>query len=90
MRVNNLEFRKTTAIGQNEYYYEIVEWVKDDNLPKKEYCYTILRWIWSSEQPDIEVIGSRPFEVEDTETLWKLMKYGQDVIQAEYDLKDIM
>lgn len=88
MRINNLEFRKSYPIGNTtDYYYEIVEFQQREN--DKEYCYTLLRWKWTKECPDIQFVGPRPFKCEDQETLWKLMKYGQDVIQAEYDLKDL-
>lgn len=97
MRIDNLEFRKSYPLGNDtNHYYEIVEFKqKEDSYygesdfkKPKEYCYTLLRWKWTDEQPDIQFVGERPFECEDKETLWKLMEYGQKVIQAEYNLKD--
>lgn len=86
MRVDDLEFRKAFPIGNNvDYYYEIVKWQR----PEDPYCYTLLRWRMEKEQPDIQFVGNRPFEIDNQEVLWKLMKYGQDVIQAEYDLLDM-
>jgi len=81
MRINKLEVRKSSSNS-----YELVEWV--ENSEGSAFCYTILSWLNSKEQPDIKFVGNRPFEVDDKETLWKLMKYGQAIIQAEYDLKD--
>lgn len=84
MKINNIEFRKSFPLGnKKDYYYEIVEWFESGT------CCTLLRWEMCEEQPDIRFVGSRPFSYEDKETLWKLMEYGQDVIQAEYKLKDM-
>jgi hypothetical protein len=80
MRINNLEFRR---IGGNRPA-EIICWIDGT-----ESCYTILWYIPGNEGYHIEFVGSRPFELEydDKKVLWKLMHYGQKVLDAEFELK---
>lgn len=80
MRISNLEFRR---LGDDRPA-EIICWMGDS-----ERCYTILWYVSGKEGYRIEFVGSRPFELEygDQQVLWELMKYGQRVLDAEFELK---
>lgn len=54
---NDLSFRVTSTYSKNPVYYlEIVEWAEN-----RSFCWTIATIIWSSEEPDLKFIGTRPF-----------------------------
>ena len=80
MRVNDLEFRRNGLSNA-----EIVRWQVQG---EKEFCYTLLWFKKDDEGYYIQFVGARPLEIEDRETLWKLMDYGQAVLTAEYKLWD--
>ncbi len=93
MRINDLEFRKTTYIGTDTRpdRYEIVKW---QGYNQKQTCYTILQFKHTKECVEVKFIGDRPFDVvKDTgnlEDLWELMKYGQGVEQARFDAEEYL
>jgi hypothetical protein len=85
MRISDLEFRRCGATAPSSSYAEIVRWEKSSSASER--CYTILVFDTTpSEEPSIRFVGSRPFDIDSTGILWKLMKYGQSILQAEYDL----
>lgn len=52
-----------------------------------ESCYTILFWRKDREGHYVEFVGSRPLdECHVREHLWKLIEYGQAVLDAEFNL----
>lgn len=81
MKLRNLEFR-----------------VIEDRFPEivclfeyggKKGCYTVVRWNRGSEGYNIEFIGDRPFDDKiDARDVWELMKYGQKVLNASFDLEE--
>jgi len=84
MRINNLEFIRNHSEKRDA---EIVCWQpKTDGT---EYRYTILWYCLNKEGWQIEFVGDRPFTVVDEEgVLWDLMYYGQQVLNAEFKLKE--
>jgi hypothetical protein len=80
MRINNLEFRQKGG----DRPAEIICWIDGT-----ESCYTILWYLLDREGYHIEFVSSRPFELnyENEKVLWKLMRYGQKVLDAEFELK---
>jgi len=82
MRIENIEFRQL-GNGRNP---EIVQYNKKTNS-EDEYCFTLLWWGKDKEGYAVEFIGNRPFEYDNTKLLWKLMWYGQRVLDAEFDLE---
>jgi hypothetical protein len=82
MRVKNLEFRRL-----EEREPEIIAWVESNvNTIAGDYCYTLLWYHKNKEGYYIQFIGDRPLVFEDQELLWKMMKYGQTVLDAELEL----
>lgn len=47
--------------------------------------YTIMYWKKTSEGYDLVFVGDRPFDYPDVQTLWKLMKIGQDFLEDEFN-----
>jgi hypothetical protein len=83
MRIEEFEFRR----NENHEYSrdpEIVQWATDQN--GKEYCFTLLWFKRGIEDWYIEFVGDRPLTVENRETLWKMMEYGQTVLDVEIKL----
>ena len=80
MKYKNLEFCQKD--GRDP---EIIRWVEREGygLP---FCYTVLWWRRSKEGWRIEFVGSRPLEQE-REDIWSLMKYGQSVLDAQFELE---
>ena len=79
-RLNDLEFRMLD--NRNP---EIVQWKTDSG--GKDYCFTILWYKKDSEGYHVEFVGDRPFQYHDTESLWKLMVYGNKIMEAIYNLE---
>jgi hypothetical protein len=81
MRLENIEFRQLGE-GRNP---EIVQW--NPKGTSDEYCFTLCWWGRDKEGYSLEFIGSRPFEYDCTERLWQLLRYGQKVLDAQFDLE---
>jgi len=82
MRKDNLEFRWS----EEKNKYELIHWFfKRD---EEEFCIVIALYEPKSEGYEIRFIGKRPFEVEDHDLLWKMLKYGQKVADAEFNFYD--
>lgn len=81
MRIGQLEFRDLGA-GRPA---EIVHWFWSDTF-SKEVCCTLLFYERGNEGYHIEFVGDRPFDHWGPD-LWKLMKYGQDVLNARFELE---
>lgn len=87
-RIGNLEFRWSL-----ERQPEIVAWESSSSVFTNgdEYCYTLLWWTKGSEGWSVDFVGSRPFEWaknNDLNPLWNLMKYGDAILRAAFDLED--
>lgn len=81
MRVKNLEFRRLEG-----RYPEIVSWFDSNGSTIiGEHCYTLLWYLKNKEGYYIQFIGDRPLVYEDQDLLWKMMKYGQKVLDAELE-----
>lgn len=81
-RIGNLEFRRLRE-GRPA---EIVRWcINGDGT---EYCYTLLWYQQGGEGFYVEFVGRRPFDEGIDDTLWALMQYGQDVLDAEFKLEE--
>jgi hypothetical protein len=84
MRFEDFEFRRNLN-NDLKTYPEIVKWVTysyDD-----EFCFTLLWFKRDSDGWYIEFVGDRPLKEENREELWKLMEYGQAVLDAELKLE---
>lgn len=82
MRIKNLEFRQLGG----DRLAEIICW--SHNGGKSEFCYTVLWFKKDNEGYYIEFVGDRPLKVEDRDTLWNLMEYGQTVLDAQWRLHE--
>ena len=83
MRFEEFEFRRNLNHETNRDP-EIIKWVTytDDD----EFCFTLLWFKRDCDEWYIEFVGDRPFKEENREELWKLMEYGQAVLDAEFKL----
>lgn len=81
LRRGNLEFRRNHE-GRPA---EIIRWAK--NGDDTEYCFTLLWYQKYKEGYYVEFVGRRPFD-DDSESLWEMMEYGQEVLDAEFKLED--
>lgn len=82
MKYRDLEFRQL-GDGRNP---EIVCWKEDPDGTK--YCYTLCWGIKDKEGYSLKFIGSRPFEYDDIDTLWSLLKYANKVLEAQFELEE--
>jgi hypothetical protein len=83
MRVNNLEFiRNRNSLPNRDP--EMVAY--DNDVSGKEFKYTLLFWKKNKEGWQVEFVGGRPMDINDRETLWYLLEYGQAVLDAEFRL----
>jgi hypothetical protein len=82
-RVDNLEFRY--AVDNRSP--EIVCWEKNEQ-GSGEYCYTLLFYDRCKEGFNVRFVGARPFEYENQERLWALMRYGDRVLDALFRLEN--
>lgn len=80
-RINDIEFRWTENRKP-----EIVQWTKDVN--GRDFHFTLLWFSKDKEGYYVEFIGDRPLNYHDTETLWKLMRYGNSVYNATLELEE--
>jgi hypothetical protein len=84
MRYEDLEFRNIS--GRRP---EIVAWQPSPDSDRgEEFCYTLLWWKTDSEGYYIEFVGPRPLNYDNQDRLLKMMKYGQAVLDAEFNLMD--
>lgn len=81
MRTADIEFRQID--GQRP---EIVQWFKR-TAEGPEHCITLCRWSQDAEGYSVEFVGSWPFDYAHTIQLWKLMQYGQKVLDAQFELE---
>jgi hypothetical protein len=81
LRKGNLEFRRNKEDRQSE----IVRWAQ--NGDGTEYCYTLLWYQQDEEGYYIEFVGRRPFD-DNSDNLWEIMEYGQEVLDAEFKLEE--
>jgi hypothetical protein len=81
MRFEEFEFRRNEN-HEHDRDPEIVQWAENGT----EYCFTLLWFKKVTDDWYIEFVGNRPLTVENRETLWKLMEYGQTVLDAEFKL----
>ena len=80
-KIGNLEVRYS-KLNQG---YELVQWFDVDNDNK--HCIVVAFFQEGSEGCNIEFVGSRPFNTgESLGTLWALLKYGQTIVDAEFEL----
>lgn len=80
-RIGDIEFR-----WMGDRKPEIVQWNTDGN--GKDYCFTLLWFSKDKEGYYVEFVGDRPLNYHDTETLWKLMRYGNSVCNATFKLEE--
>ena len=76
-RLDNLEFRYSST----NRVYELVQWEGDT-------CIVIAFFRKSPDGCNIELIGDRPFKVEDKVLVWAMLKFGQTFVDAEWRLED--
>ena len=81
LRKGNLEFRRNKEDRQSE----ILRW--GQNSDGIEYCWSLLWYRQDKEGYYIEFVGRRPFD-DDSDNLWELMEYGQEVLDAEFKLEE--
>jgi hypothetical protein len=81
MRVDDLEFRRNGSDRDPE----IVAFFS--SFEEKEYCYTLLFWKKGREGWEIEFVGDRPLSSNFSGDIMKMMKYGQAVLNAEFELQ---
>lgn len=87
-RISDLEFRWTRSTGMTDYRFpEIVRWMPC-SAGQEESCYTLLHWVQDTEGWYIKFVGSRPMDTNavDRDLLWELMRFGQQVLNAEHEL----
>jgi hypothetical protein len=81
-RLGSLEFRYQEFEDRDA---EIVTWDSNDT---GEFCYSLLFWRKDREGYYVEFVGSRPLDqIHNHEHLWKLIRYGQSVLDATYELE---
>jgi hypothetical protein len=86
MRLENLEFRHN---GTSPRDPEIIAWLPQlDSSRGEEFCYTLLWWRKNREGYYIEFVGDRPLKIDEQSLLLKMMKYGQAVLDAEFNLME--
>lgn len=83
MRKDDLEFRWSDFNKR----YELVRWFKKNN-EDKEFCIVVATYYKKSEGYEISFVGYRPFQVDDEKLLWRMLKYGQDMCNAIFDLEN--
>jgi hypothetical protein len=86
-RIGDLEFRYIPSKAPFASKWEIVKWENHEEK-EGEYCYTLVLYDMHNEGFDIQFVGSRPFEYENKDKLWDLMKFGQSVLEALFELED--
>ncbi|MEA1980882.1 MAG: hypothetical protein U9N54_07910 [candidate division Zixibacteria bacterium] len=83
-RIDNIEFRWSNYNKK----YELVQWKKWGDHENGEFRFVLAFYNKGSEGYEISFVGDRPFKVEDTNLLWKMLKFGQNVCNAEFDMEE--
>lgn len=83
MRFEEFEFRRNLN-NECEINPTIVKWKTDPD--GKDYCFTILVFKRDCDGWFIQFIGDSALTVDNLPALWKLMTYGQAVLDAEFKL----
>lgn len=81
MRIGELEFRELGG-GRPP---EVVHWFRTASIDK-EVCRTLMFYERDEEGYSVRFIGGRPFDHWDKD-LWRLMRYGQEVLNARFKLE---
>lgn len=82
-RINDLELRYSDFNKS----YEIVQWV-ERAAPKDEHCFVLCFYNRGSEGYNIEFVGDRPFKLENQSAFWSLLRFGQRVLDATFELEE--
>ncbi len=77
-QVYDLEFRWSEYNND----YELVQWGKKED-EEKPHCFVIAVFRKGHEGCNIEFVGDRPFRVKKDQTVWAMLKYGQEIVDAE-------
>ena len=62
--------------------WELVQWRCYGDKP--DTCFVVAFFDQTDEGCDVKFIGSRPFNYYDPKTLWKMLKYGHSIVEAEF------
>ena len=81
-RIYDIEFRWSPSSN----IHELVQWFEGEDYP--EYCIVIAFFDEGSEGCDIRFVGDRPFNTGESETVWKMLRYGQSIVDAAVNLKE--
>ena len=81
-RIENIEFR-WSEINQK---HELVQWLQTDSA--ESFCIVIAFFDLGSEGSEIRFIGDRPFTTENSELVWDMLRYGQSIVDAIFELND--
>ena len=90
MRYKNIEFRRAGVADSNGHVTEsrdpeIIAWMQ---RAEKKTCYTICWFREGREGWDIETVGNRFTEYEDTEALMHLAKYALRILDTEKEFSE--
>lgn len=75
MKYKNLEFRQ-------------IDGRDPEIVVASPHVYTILWWKRDKEGWYIKFVGSRPLDLDMADDVWKLMRYGQSVLDAQFRLEE--
>ena len=85
MTVENLELRTCDKHllqdGRHETA-EIVIWKKPES------CFTLARWVKDKEGFNLYFVGDRPFVFGNSETFWRLAKFGQGYLEEWFGTEE--
>ena len=82
-RIENIEFH-WSEINQK---HELVQWLNCDS--EEGYCIVIAFFDLKSEGYEIRFIGDRPFNTGNKDLVWNMLKYGQSIVDAIFELNDM-
>ena len=82
-RIEDIEFR-WSDINQK---HELIQW--SQTISTEEYCIVIAFFDLGSEGCEIRFIGDRPFITGNSELVWNMLKYGQAIVDAIFELNDM-
>ena len=95
MRYKNIEFRRAGVADSNGHVTEsrdpeIIAWraIGDPTYGSKETCCTICWFREGREDWNIETVGNRFTEYEDTEALMHLAKYALRILDTEKEFSE--
>ena len=84
MRIENIEFRE---VPKEPEKYELVQW-NEKNNEEGEWCIVLAFYILRSEGYEIRTIGSRLFETDNDKLTWAMLRYGQAICDAKFNLSE--